>query len=152
VVVIVIAVADFDFYAHPGMNAALEVVIAFARLATCSELPWRMRALLREVLESFGTFRDRCFAGIQSRNKAAELLHFGESVRFAALVGNDNRSAFLILTVSGSKSQLGSGWPLRAESNSLSSGVNAPSVTFLQKSAPSAALKLDGSHSSSATI
>jgi len=32
VVVIVIAVADFDFYAHPGMNAALEVVIAFCEV------------------------------------------------------------------------------------------------------------------------
>src|SRR6476646_10398247 len=32
VVVVVIAVADFDFYAHPGMNAALEVVIAFCEV------------------------------------------------------------------------------------------------------------------------
>jgi tetratricopeptide (TPR) repeat protein len=41
-------------------------------------------------------------------------------------------------TVSGSKSQFGSGVPAAASANKLSNVVNAPRVTFLQKSAPSA--------------
>src|SRR5882762_3294622 len=55
-------------------------------------------------------------------------------------------------SVSGSKSQLGSGVPAAASANKLSNVVNAPSATFLQKSGPSWALKVAGSHSSNATI
>src|SRR5713226_7581578 len=56
-----------------------------------------------------------------------------------------------MLTVSGSKSQPGSGVPAAASANKSDNVVNAPSVTFRQKSAPSAALKVAGSHSSKAT-
>src|SRR5262252_7292242 len=57
-----------------------------------------------------------------------------------------------MLRVSGSKSQLGSGCPSPASVNSLEKDVTAPIATFLQKSGPSMALKLLGSHSSRATI
>src|ERR1700676_1334815 len=57
----------------------------------------------------------------------------------------------LILTVSGSKSQPASGVPEATLANKSDNVVNAPSVTFLQKSGPSAALKVTGSHSSKAT-
>src|SRR6266404_6755094 len=53
--------------------------------------------------------------------------------------------------MSGSKSQPGSGVPAAAFLNKSDNFVNAPSVTFLQKSGPSAALKVTGSHSSKAT-
>jgi hypothetical protein len=52
---------------------------------------------------------------------------------------------------SGSKSHLGSGVPACASANKLDNVVNAPREMFLQKSAPSAALKVVGSHSSRAT-
>src|SRR4051794_8035934 len=57
---------------------------------------------------------------------------------------------FLMLTMSGSKSQFGSGVPAAALANKSCNLVNAPSVTFLQKPGPSAALKVVGSHSSNA--
>src|SRR5246127_6013273 len=57
----------------------------------------------------------------------------------------------LIFSVSGSKSQLGSGVPAAASAKRLASVVDAPREMFLQKSAPSAALKVAGSHSSRAT-
>src|SRR5260221_3994569 len=57
----------------------------------------------------------------------------------------------LIVRASGSKSQPGSGVPAWALENRSVNTVNAPSVTFLQKSAPSAALNVVGSHSSNAT-
>src|ERR1700693_2834403 len=56
-----------------------------------------------------------------------------------------------MLSVSGSKSHFASGVPAAASANKSSNVVNAPSATFLQKSAPSAALKVAGSHSSKAT-
>src|SRR5947209_4430906 len=59
---------------------------------------------------------------------------------------------FVMRSVSGSKSHFGSGLPAAASANKSSNVVNAPSATFLQKSAPSAALKVAGSHSSKATI
>src|ERR1700704_4093282 len=58
---------------------------------------------------------------------------------------------FFMWTVSGSKSQLGSGFPAFAFANRSVNFVDAPSATFLQKSGPSAALKVPGSHSSKAT-
>src|SRR5580700_672446 len=57
----------------------------------------------------------------------------------------------LIVSASGSKSQPGSGLLAWALENRSFSTVNAPSVTFLQKSGPSAALNVVGSHSSNAT-
>src|SRR6266700_6619464 len=60
----------------------------------------------------------------------------------------------LILRTSGSKSQPGSGVPAAAFANRSDKVVlnpSAPSATFLQKSGPSAALKVNGSHSSNAT-
>src|SRR5207244_13152253 len=56
-----------------------------------------------------------------------------------------------MLTVSGSKSQPGSGVPAFAFANRSVNFVAAPSATFLQKSGPIAALKVPGSHSSKAT-
>src|SRR5260370_9021132 len=56
-----------------------------------------------------------------------------------------------MLTVSGSKSQPGSGVPAAGFANKSDNFVNAPSVTFRQKSGPSTALKVTGSHSSKAT-
>src|SRR5437899_10934902 len=56
-----------------------------------------------------------------------------------------------MLRVSGSKSQPGSGVPAAAVANKSDNVVNAPSVTLGQKSGPSAALKVVGSHSSKAT-
>src|SRR5437016_6213316 len=56
-----------------------------------------------------------------------------------------------MLTVSGSKSQPGSGVPAAAFANKSDNFVSAPSATFRQKSGPSAALKVTGSHSSKAT-
>src|SRR5215475_8870267 len=60
---------------------------------------------------------------------------------------------FLIVSESGSKSHLGSGFPLCAAANKSANFVEAPSATFRQKSGPTAsgALKVVGSHSSSAT-
>src|SRR6266403_4173227 len=58
---------------------------------------------------------------------------------------------FLMCSVSGSKSQFRSGVPAAALANKSDSVVNAPSVTLLQNAGPSAALKVAGSHSSSAT-
>src|ERR1700739_3205029 len=60
---------------------------------------------------------------------------------------------FLIVRVSGSKSQFGSGVPAAAFANNVENVVDAPSATFLQKSAPTAvgALKVAGSHSSKET-
>src|SRR5580704_5163570 len=66
----------------------------------------------------------------------------------------------LILRVSGSKSQPGSGVPPPASANSSWRVVKAPMVMFLQKSGPrpgfslalGSALKVVGSHSSRATI
>src|SRR5437667_7481490 len=57
----------------------------------------------------------------------------------------------LMLSVSGSKSQPGSGVPAAAFANKSDNFVSAPSATFRQKSGPSAALKVTGSHSSKAT-
>src|SRR5207248_6212191 len=57
----------------------------------------------------------------------------------------------LTLSASGSKSQPGSGVPAAAFANKSANLVDAPRVTFLQKSAPSAALKVAGSHSSNMT-
>src|ERR1700738_2798496 len=54
-------------------------------------------------------------------------------------------------SASGSKSQPGSGVPLATFANKSANFVAAPSATFLQKSGPSAALKVAGSHSSKAT-
>src|ERR1700675_1327667 len=60
---------------------------------------------------------------------------------------------FLIVSVSGSKSQFGSGFPAAASSNNFENVVDAPSAMFLQKSGPTAvgALKVAGSHSSKET-
>src|SRR5579863_9577298 len=60
---------------------------------------------------------------------------------------------FLIVNLSGSKSQPGSGVPAAANANRLANVVLAPRVTFLQKSAPAAegSLNVTGSHSSKAT-
>src|SRR6266478_4518366 len=58
---------------------------------------------------------------------------------------------FLMCSVSGSKSQLGSGVPAAASSNSFWKVVDAPSATLWQKAVPSISLKVGGSHSSSAT-
>src|SRR5450759_2157891 len=58
---------------------------------------------------------------------------------------------FLMWSVSGSKSHFGSGVPACASANKSDNVVNAPSATLLQKSGPSAAVKLLGSHSSKAT-
>src|ERR1700730_10349666 len=60
---------------------------------------------------------------------------------------------FLIVSVSGSKSQFGSGVPAAAFANSAENVVDAPSAMFLQKSGPTAvgALKVAGSHSSKET-
>src|SRR5438552_6725585 len=57
-----------------------------------------------------------------------------------------------MLTVSGSKSQTGSGVPAADFTNKSDNVVTAPIATFRQKSGPSAALKVTGSHSSKATI
>src|SRR5258707_13434599 len=54
-------------------------------------------------------------------------------------------------SASGSKSQPGSGVPAAAFANKSANFVAAPSATFLQKSGPSAALKVAGSHSAKAT-
>src|SRR5580704_13587567 len=53
--------------------------------------------------------------------------------------------------VSGSKSQFGSGCPDCASENRSDNVVKYPSEIFLQKSGPSAWLKVVGSHSSKAT-
>ena len=52
----------------------------------------------------------------------------------------------------GNTSSARSGVPAAAFLNKSDNVVKAPSVTFLQKSGPSAALKVIGSHSSKATI
>src|SRR5882724_1906563 len=61
-----------------------------------------------------------------------------------------------MVTVSGSKSQLVSGCPsiasLNRSLNVVANGAANASATFLQKSGPSTALKVVGSHSSKATI
>src|SRR5262249_53650344 len=57
----------------------------------------------------------------------------------------------LILSVSGSKSQPWSGCPAAAFAHKSDNVVNAPIVTFLQKSGPSAALKTNGEHSTKDT-
>src|ERR1700739_1015865 len=60
---------------------------------------------------------------------------------------------FLIVRVSGSKSQFGSGVPAAAFANNAENVVEAPTATFLQKPGPAAvgALKVAGSHSSKET-
>jgi hypothetical protein len=95
-----------------------------------------------DVRKAVGTFGNLLFSRrIDHRQKAAtELRHLGERVRLATWSNTVSVPPCLMSTVSGSKSQPGSGVPAFAFENRSVSFVVAPSATFLQKSRPSAAL------------
>jgi len=100
-------------------------------------------------------FRNGFFPRVEPVDKAAaKLLHFGESVRLATVIAyNKNGSLFEVEGV-GFEVPAWTGVPAAAFANKSDKVVlnpSAPSATYLQKSGPSAALNVIGSHSSNAT-
>ncbi len=98
-----------------------------------------------DVRKAARTFGNRVLSRrIQLRYEAAtELSHLGESVRLAALVNYAHRGSFL--DVECVRFEVPARVPAAAFANKSDNVVNALSVTFLQKSGPSAALKVAGS-------
>ncbi len=143
-----------DFHAHPGMNAALKTMFTFQEIRNVDIATLKDSSLGDcDVRKAAGAFGDSVLSWrIEPWYEAAELCDLGEGVRLAAWSTTLRVVPSLIWSVSGSKSQPGSGCPAAALANKSANVVNAPSVTFLQKSGPMATLKVAGSHSSKATI
>jgi hypothetical protein len=98
------------------MDAALKTMFAFLQTRGIDSTGLKDASPgHRNVRKAAGTFGDRGLSVIQRPDEAAtELRHLGEGMRLAALVDYLTVVASLMWSVSGSKSQPGSGVPLPA--------------------------------------
>src|SRR5512135_2280945 len=86
-----------DFDAHPGVDAALEEVLAFRQVIDLDLAALQdPRARYRHVRESAGAFRNGLFTTVETLDEpSAEMGHLGKRVRLATLIGHDDVGPFL---------------------------------------------------------